>query len=265
MTTIGGLVACQSSPDPQVTQEGDQTTVQVTMSPNCNLIAEVEIETSVPTRVRTEVRHSDRPTRHVPRTEFSTVHSFAVSEMRAQASYTLEFFIEDEEGEVLERHARTFETGSLPPLTAPNVVSSTLQDDGELFLFGPAAKDPSAVELSDEPLVIAVDRDGEVVWYLKNPGVSAAFAPRDVRIRDDGYFVVLVPGGWNLFTLDGEVVRKYRAPREDLFLHHDAIDLPGGGFATLAGNTRTLDIPEFGGEVQVRGDHLLELSEDGEL
>ena len=241
------------------------TSVDVQRALNCTLVAEVELETSIPTRVRTVVRHPTRLERQVPATELGLDHAFSVTEMRAESSYELEFIIEDEQGAVLERHAETFVTGSLPPSTPSASVSSVVEDDGALILMGPAPKDPSGLASEDEALALAVDRDGEVVWYLQNPGITTAFAPRDVRLRPDGTLAVLVPGGWNLFTLAGDVVNKYRSPREELYFHHDVIDLPTGGFATLAGNARMIDVPGLGGEVNVRGDFIIELDADGEI
>lgn len=259
------LLSCESATGDDVGSPGVVTVLDVSESPSCTLLAEIQVETSIPTRIRTVVRHAERPQRLVPGTALSTSHSFLVTEMRAQSTYELEFTIEDEQGHVLEQHSRSFKTGELPTQTASEMLSSTLEDDGNLFLLGPAPKSASRVESADEPLVLAVDRDGEVVWYLQNPGITTAFAPRDVRLRDDGNLVVLVPGGWNLFTLSGEVVKKYRSPREDLYFHHDVIDLPMGGFATLAGSVRSLNVPGLGSQINIRGDQIIELNEDGEI
>lgn len=239
--------------------------LDVRMGLNCTLLADVEIETTIPTRIRTVVRAPAGGERRVPPTELGRSHSFSVTEMRSERSYELIFVVEDEQGAEIERHTRTFVTGPLPANTPSASVSSVLEEDGALFLMGPAPKDPSGLASEDEALALAVDRDGEVIWYLQNPGVTPAFAPRDVRLRTDGTLAVLVPGGWNLFTLTGEVVKKYRSPREELYFHHDVIDLPTGGFATLAGNARKLEVPDLGGEVIVRGDLIVELNADGEI
>ena len=136
---------------------------------------------------------------------------------------------------------------------------------GRLTLFGPAPKvlngEPGAV--LDAPLVVAVDREGEIVWYMRNPGVGAIFAPRDVWRRADGRWVVLVPGGAVVVNLAGEVLEKIRSDDPTLYYHHDVIQRPGGGYATLAGRQRDVVVPALGGEVKVREDVFVELDEEG--
>ena len=237
------------------------------MNPRCSLTALANVGTEAPTRIETTIRHPTLPPRPGPSSALDTEHSLVFAGMRALETYQLEFVFFDEAGQVAGTATQDFTTGALPLMTPPNVVMSTMEaDDGVLTLFGAAPKTLSTPgEILDEPLVVAVDRSGEVVWYLENPGIQAVFAPRDLWMRDDGTFMALTPGGALVADLAGEVVQKIRSPDPDIYFHHDIIDLPQGGFATLGGVRRYAEVPQLGGEVLLREDQIIELDEDGEI
>ncbi len=245
--------------------------VVVTSNPRSTLSAMVEATTTTPVRVAVEFTDSMGFVRHTGWSEIGLAHELTVVGMRANQSYELEVIARTspgDDGVEVGRESRVFETGSLPPDTrlpvSVDVANGAYRSS--YTLMGPGRRpDFDPPPETSEPLVYALDGDGEVVWYYADATIPNYFIERDVKQKPDGTLMVNVPNGLRLIDIAGREVLTFTSPDPDLILHHDNILLPSGGYLSLTREDRLVQAPSQGGEVLLSGDGLLEWDAAGNV
>lgn len=144
----------------------DDGTVDVAAGPYSPLSAVVSVRRDAPTLVEVTATSPDGHTVETPRTATAhQEHSIPLVGLRAERTYALEIDLFDTSGEPIGGEAAEFTTGALP---------------GDLldyeFRADPERSSPgyTIVEVQPEDEVqylIALDVEGEVVWYYRNTGV----------------------------------------------------------------------------------------------
>lgn len=136
----------------------------------------------------------------VPRTASSAIeHSIPIIGMRAGREYDINISLVDDAGVVVGTEATTFTTGELP-------------DDFVDFVFSadPERSSPgyTLLEISPAgtPYLLAIDVDGEVVWYYRNTGVVGGVEPTERGTFLSQYW----PVGVREFDLLGNVVGNWQ-------------------------------------------------------
>lgn len=245
--------------------------VRVTSNPRNTLSAMVEATTSSQVQVAVEFTDSMGLVRRTDWTKPGVTHELVVVGMRAVQSYELELIARASlEGEDVEvgRTSKIFKTGALPPDTripvSADVANGAFRD--AYTLVGPGRR-PSLEPGEDtiEPLVYALDGDGEVVWYYADATVPNYFIERDVKQRADGTLMVNVPNGLRVIDIAGREILTLLSPDPDLIIHHDNILLPSGGYLSMTREDRLVQAPSQGGEVLLSGDGLLEWDAAGNV
>jgi len=276
-------------PSAPVTVAGDGVAVTVEPGPNSVLTAVVRVETDEPTRPRL-VATADGHRVIVPaRSRPARAHALALVGLRAETTYDLRLrgdrTLADLDGEL------TFRTGSLPA-DLP-VIETEVDGDPRpgVTLFNAT---PSDLSVEHPGNLLAVDDDGEVVWYHQDSQLIS-----DARQLPGGHLLYNFGNiGAREIDVLGEVVRDWttdtrvRAGQVDRFghetfvdgaivldtprLHHEvAFPLPNGNFLALSQEIRTYRgfadpgcPPEPFGDPTVRpqrGDVVIEYTPEGEV
>lgn len=141
------------------------TTVEVAAGPHSVLSAQVRVDAALPVRVEVTATSGEHVV-EVPRTAVSaTEHAIPLVGMRAERDYDVEVALFDGSGAQVGVESASFTTGALP-------------EDFLDFEFSvdPARSSPgfTLVEVQPEDetqYLMALDVEGEVVWYYRNTGV----------------------------------------------------------------------------------------------
>ncbi len=241
------------APSDAVTVAGDGVSVEIEPGPHSVLTAVVRVETDEPTRPRLVATAGDHrvvvPARGGPGRD----HTFAVVGMRPETTYDLRLRGDPAliglDGEL------RFATGSLPadlPVVETEVAGAPRQG---VTLFNAT---PSDLSVEHPGNLIAVDEEGEVVWYHQDSQLIS-----DARQLPDGHLLYNFGNiGAREIDVLGEVVgdwttdTRVRAGQIDRFghetyadgaivldtprLHHEvAFPLPNGNFLALSQEIRT--------------------------
>ena len=167
----------------------------------------------------------------IPRTASSaTEHSIPVVGMRAEREYDIDIVLVDESDQVVGMEMATFTTGALPD----DFVDYEFSADPERSSPGYTLLEISP---SGTPYLLALDVEGEVVWYYRNTGVVGGVEPTDRGTFISNYW----PIGIREFDLLGNVVGNWQFqadPDADPGDQAEVIDedLLDDFAATLAGN-----------------------------
>jgi hypothetical protein len=179
---------------------GDAPAVTVEPSEYISIAAEVGVVSDQPVAVEITATSGDHVV-EVPRTaEVGTDHAIPLVGMRAERDYDLEIALFDADGAPVATDTAEFTTGSLP-------------DDFVDYEFtaDPERSSPgyTLIEMSPDgltPYLIALDDEGEVVWYYRNTGVIGGVEPTDRGTFVSHYW----PLGIREFDLLGNVVGNWQ-------------------------------------------------------
>jgi hypothetical protein len=183
-------------------------------------------------------------------------HHFSLIGMRAETEYSVQATLSTADGQFAESEVYTVSTGALPD----EIVSYSVDilDDGAvqpgLTFFGPA------VDLIHS---VALDSEGEVVWYFADPETEADYLDRDVKLLDHGELLLSARGGFQIIDPAGNILLHIQRSQGEDRIHHDALRLPNGNFLALTQKRKTLQVHALGGETELIGDGLVELDRDG--
>jgi hypothetical protein len=225
-----------SGPDPSSGATGDPdggdvgATVSIEPSEYITVAAELTVVTDAPVKIDV-IATSGEHVVTVPRTASSaTEHSIPVVGMRAERDYDIDVVLVGESDEVVGTQTATFTTGALPD----DFVDYEFSADPERSSLGYTLLEISG---SGTPYLLALDVDGEVVWYYRNTGVVGGVEPTDRGTFLSNYW----PIGIREFDLLGNVVGNWQFqadPDADPGDQADVIDedLLDQFVATLAGN-----------------------------
>ncbi len=247
--TFFALLGCGSD-----VPQDDSISLSVEMGEHSNLIAEVSVSLEHSGSVWVEYIGDEIESLATPATEQGLAHDITVGAMRSDSEYELTVHVDYDDGSSGVTTA-TFSTGQLPPTIADFTVENFTETSEGYTFFGPAVKDMYS---------IAVDADGNVVWYLEELGVTEREADREVKPLGNGEFLLLKQGAVRIVDLAGNILLDIDGHATGLDLHHDLVPMPGGGYLGIAADDRTMYI-EGVGDVSVRGDSVLELGADGGL
>ncbi|MQA00723.1 MAG: hypothetical protein GEU80_15600 [Dehalococcoidia bacterium] len=156
------------------------------------------------------------------------VYEVPVARLRPETSYDFQVLGVSESGETLPGPNGTFTTGSLPPgLQRAEVEVITGKSTSELTFM-----DLNAHEFEGHPSffgLVAIDGDGEIVWYVET-GETNAMAQ-----KPDGNIVFLdYASGLREITPLGEEVAFVDSPCNPIVFHHEVEVLPDGRILTLS-------------------------------
>jgi len=240
------------------------TSVEVELNPNNNLSALVNVVTADAVAVRIRFFNSEVGPFQTSWTESSTEHELVVVGMRANSTYTFELLAEID-GEEVAGPSVDFTTGNLPQLPPFEVTvhAPELATDGFTF-FGVGTDqknpDPNVV------LYLAVDKEGEVVWYYNDVEVNHASHDRELRPMPDGSLMMSLRGGFRFIDLAGNTIYELMGGQAlGGPLHHDLVPLPNGNYLVLATEEQTIDVAVLGGESIIEGDRVLEMVVPGKI
>jgi hypothetical protein len=208
----------------------------------------------------------------------ATAHSLVIAGLMADTAYDISVRATDA-ADNTGTHDDSFTTGplpsGLPPVSFLSSDPSRMAEGFTVFnvfrwLSGENAPDATS-------WIIAVDADGQIVWYATLPHRNG-----DVKLRDNGNLLYTYQdrGVVELDVMGNEVQRWYASnlfeepvpgaiPVESDSMHHEILELPNGNFLTLGSELRVygpdeaVDCPGWGlasGEVNnVVGDTIVEL------
>ncbi len=187
-------------------------------------------------------------------------HRLPIIGLRAESAYEVQVVAELEDGTLVTSEAANVTTGSLPDDLAPYVPSGLSHDPAAITILGPADPDGEPAD-SDAPFLFGVDAEGEVVW-LHYTSTVGNHANRFAELLEDGLLQLITPQSVRAVDASGDTSWLIATDAAGS-THHDAATLPDGHVVVIAEVTRSIDVPELGGEVDVAGDDLVELDEDG--
>ena len=238
----------------------------VVENPRNNLSALVMVLTSSPTEIHVVFSSDEVPERSTSVSSSTTHHAVTVVGLRANTTYTLRPIAELESGETVEGEELLFATGPLPtgvPDFEVTVHEPSLVQPG-ITLFGVDQVDPLPPG-SSSVFFVGVDEQGEVVWYYRD-SESSLSTTRAIEMLPDGTLLLLLHTEFRIITIAGETVtRVVNDEPNGLHIHHDVLQLPNGNFLTLSHEIREVFVEALGGNVNVKGDTILEVRSDGRV
>lgn len=250
--------------------------IAITPNPNNILSATLTFDTNVPTTASVTVANTgDGGASNTftigPTTGLATSYSLDVLGMRAQSSFLLTITAKDASSNMA-TGAATYATGPLPAFIPPItiVTNDPTKTSPGFTLMTIWAWDGSPAAGIDNALagIVALDPEGQVVWYYYPGGTGNVF-PTDPKKLPNGDLVMLTgETGWAEIDMMGNVVQSYTAGQMGLdTLHHEIFPEKGtsnylslstelrmiSGYPTADGGTTTLPIvgdviAEFGAD-----------------
>ncbi len=255
--------ATETSAGPETTDAAPLEVTPITVVPNPEnvLSATLIFTTTTPTTATLHISGPGSDRLEPAATEPATEHEIAAVGMRADSTYELTIAVTDEAGQTASPPPVMFTTGSLPADIPPLIVTSDpAQMAPGLTLFPLTHRaDPPAVEGQPPPmlgLLVAVDAEGNVVWYHRAPSPIG-----DARLLDNGNILYEYNDmGAREIDLSGQVVREWAGilergrlatdqfgrtiagsdaiPVETDSIHHEINQLPNGNFLALSTELR---------------------------
>ncbi len=232
------------------------------LDPNNSLISDLRVELDRPARVWVEYYPAnDESARLItPLSEMAEAnHQLQLMRLRPETAYNYRVFATSadtespkETGEASNSFPGRFITGPLPPGLA-----------GSYFkrISGQQTYDMTLLDFNDDDFkgLVAIDGNGEVVWYYQHDSLTVAVAQDDsynlIFGRHDGFKQVEI-------RPDGTLVREVADTLEDGTVcapwgrwHHESLVQPDGKVYTLQSEIRDV---QFDGEVrQLTGDAIV--------
>ena len=191
--TADGAITGRAVPDEVA------ATVSIEPSPYITIAAELTIVSDSAVRLDVTATSGEHVVEVPLTTSSATEHSIPLVGMRAGREYDIDIALVDDDGLVVGTAETTFTTGELP-------------DDFVDFVFSadPERSSPgyTLLEISPAgtPYLLAVDVEGEVVWYYRSSGVVGGVEPTDRGTFFSHYW----PAGIREFDLLGNVVGNWR-------------------------------------------------------
>ncbi len=252
----------------QEAQAPEITTAEIAAAADNVLRATITVETDMPTMVAVEVRGDNLDPWTIPIADtMSMSHSIPVIGMRAETDYDFVVTVENADGLSAENDELTLTTEALPakvPSVSANVMVPAQVAAG-FTLFGISYFGPDTAPGSSEGnVIVAVDGEGEVVWYHESElGID------DIRQLDNGNLLFITDHRLVIeMDMMGNEVR--RITNEDVGIdsfHHEIFVMPSGNFLTLSSDLRTVEYTEEGVQVDypVVADVVVEFTPAGEV
>ncbi len=211
-----GAPEAPDAADPAETTDGEQppaganepapfAVLSVEPSPHSVITAAVGVETAAPVRVEVTATAGGHVV-EVPRTaSLATDHVIPVAGMRAEREYALRVELFDADGASVGTESASFTTGPLPSWFADfEFENDPARSSPGVTLVEVGQGDPPEESPSAQYLV-AVDGEGEIVWYYQSTGVIGG-----VEVTPAGTFVSHYwPFGVREFDLLGNVVGNW--------------------------------------------------------
>lgn len=195
----------------------DPVAVSVTESPYITLAGELALSAGTDVYVEVTARSGDHVV-EVPRTVAAArEHAIPLMGMRAERTYTVDVDLLDATGEVVRTETTSFTTGAVPD----DFLDFEFQADVER-----SAPGVTIVEVTPgnevTPYLMAVDGEGEVVWYYRNTGTVGGVEPTPRGTLATHYW----PLGLREVDLLGNVVGNWHfaAPQDADGSHEEVID-----------------------------------------
>lgn len=245
------------------------------------LAALLRFTTDQPARVRLAIDNGDGVTEVTPSEAFATGHAVPVLGVRAGRANTITVTLESEAGKTTTAEPVTFDAPPIPESFPPIevLISRPAQMEPGVTLV-PLFRWSGNTPLPDDDygLLVAVDAEGEIVWYYETD------SPIDeARPAGNGNFRYNSDLDGRIFEVDmlGNVVRRWHTtgiPKEDIpdtsipveaeTVHHDFTEMASGNLLALSTEVRRMDWPDGpmpGAELAERnviGDRLIEIRPD---
>ena len=254
----------------------------LTLNPNpaAPLAAILEFATDMPAVATVEVDDGVRRWT-LPEAAAATEHRIPVVGLRPGATHRVSVAATGEDGDSitskgLEVTAPTL-ADDMPPIEVTTCIPEKREPGAMMFNI---RYSPASEHLPGFGLLVAVDRDGEIVWtYRKDEAIG------DCRRLQNGNVMYVADGRICEIDLLGNTVGEWYAverwkdktppsgaiPVDVGMFHHAAIELPSGNFLAcsmeireIAGFPATEDDPDGGTETaRVVGDVIVEFQRDG--
>ncbi|HMK12668.1 MAG TPA: aryl-sulfate sulfotransferase, partial [Acidimicrobiales bacterium] len=162
------------------------STVTVTPNPNSTLSASLSFTTSAPATIDLQITGPGSDRVEHAQTEPSTDHTIPALGMRASSTYTLTVSATDANGQKAAAAPVTFTTGALPTEIPKLLVKSNPAQMAPGVTLFPITLRAAPAPVAGQPppmlgLLVAVDADGQVVWYHQAPEPIG-----DARMLDNG-------------------------------------------------------------------------------
>ena len=189
LAAIGLVTAGCSSDDASASGDGSAVEVSVTQEPDPEMVLGTTLVVQTDRDARVAVAaEADAHAVELPVTaEKSTSHTIALVGLRPEGDYAITVDAVGDDGQVLGTATTEFRSGALPefvPDLDQRVSEPDARADGVTFVeIGPV--DRAGYEDGEDPLavqhVVALDDEGEVVWYSAPQGAIG-----DVKLTDRG-------------------------------------------------------------------------------
>ncbi len=251
--SVDASVADAETPDARAPPVPLVTGFAVETSTESTLAAWAVVETRTAVAVEIAVTSTASVERRSRRSAPATSHRLPLVALHPRTEYTLRA-IADPDGAAESSAPLAFTTGSLPaglPNLALDLADPSRVAPGITFFGAGLTADPS------RPLFVGVDEAGRVVWYWTPDRTMAQVTP-ELRPLPGGELLLLLENELRVIDVMGRPVRSLHVD-----YHHDALPL-GDHFLVLGRETRTVDVPDLGGEVGVVGDTILEVDGAGD-
>jgi hypothetical protein len=239
------------------------------------------LTTDEPTRVLLTISDDRRRWQVSSGCSLNRSHSVNVFGLRADTSHTIEAVVLDAAGNKTRAPAMSVTTAPLPTDFPPITVASDPSRMARGYTFFGVGRWPLFRDAAFG-LIVAVDAEGEVVWFFK----TSAFAVDGVeRLRNGNLLITdlsTLTGQAAEIDMLGNVVQRWHPrlrppPSGDSTLvdtdtlHHDVIELPNGNFVALSTELRviegfpTLDPAAPTETANVVGDVIVEFERNGSI
>lgn len=231
-----------------------EATVEISTHPEHPLLAVVVVRAARQTGLLVTIDGPGVEAREASDDRYSSVHRYVVAGLRADSTYdiTVRVAADGSRDKVVHGEIRT---GPLP-FDLPHLEVAVPGDPEGYLLLGITEEVPRPHGV--ETVYVALDAEGEVVWFLRSPG-SPTMIPL-IRPGPDRTFQALYLDEIREVDIEGRVLhRQMRSGGEEPW-HHDAVILPD--HSTLALSDEERFVPDVG---TVVGDVVVEYGEGGRV
>lgn len=220
---------------PTATEAPSGTTVEVVASEHSVITAAVNVSSGSPVLVEVTATSGDHVV-EVPRTAaLATEHRIPVAGMRSDREYALSIELFDSDGASVAVESASFTTGQLPAWFSDFEFEADPERSSPGYTLVEANQGNPPDESPSGQYLMAVDGDGEVVWYYQNTGaiggveVTSAgtylshYWPFGVREFD---LLGNVVGNWQFQPLEAEDPDQLDAEEQAAVVDDDLLDRP---------------------------------------
>lgn len=241
---------------------------EVLPNPNSVLSAFVTVETSNIADVYVEFGTDEGYGKKTNISRMGITHKLTVVGMKAETPYHIRAVAADYTGDSVVSADMIFTTGKLVgdfPSIKLTVPKPALVTPGYTF-FG---QGEFVQTKPNRPLYVAIDENGDIVWYYMKEGDDQATNERDVKMLPDGNLLIQIAGGFRIITIGGDILQEMTGETTKpqlLTIHHETIVMPNGNFMTLARESNKVKPPfKNGDEINAIGDVIAEIDREGNV